>query len=73
MEKKKAEQIAASFLKERPLTVRFNTSRASVEEILKKSGEPGDRCRAHGLSGYSVLHFRLRLPGGKWRPFMRAL
>ena len=60
--KEKAEQIAASFLKERPLTVRFNTSRASVEEILKSlesqgiAAEPtGFLDTVYSISGYDHL------------------
>ena len=60
--KEKAEQISASFLKERPLTVRFNTSRASVEEILKSlesqgiSAEPtGFLDTVYSISGYDHL------------------
>ena len=60
--KEKAEQIAASFLKERPLTVRFNTSRASAEEILKSlesqgiAAEPtGFLDTVYSISGYDHL------------------
>ena len=60
--KEKAEQISASFLKERPLTVRFNTSRASVEEILKSlesqgiAAEPtGFLDTVYSISGYDHL------------------
>lgn len=60
--RERAEQIAASFLEERPLTVRLNTSLAPAEEILKKLEDQGITAEPAGfldtvfvLSGYDHL------------------
>ena len=45
-----AENIASSFLEDRPLTVRCNLSRASVEEIIHSLKEQGIRAEKSALS-----------------------
>lgn len=70
--KEKAEQIAASFLKERPLTVRFNTSRASAEEILKSLESQGS-LQSPRAFWIQCTPFPATTTWRQWRPFMRAL